>query len=430
MPAMLQRIIKFVDQFFQTDSVYLIRGGFWLGAGKAAGTLILLLLSVLYARYLTKDLYGEFRYVLSVMGMFSILSFPGLATSMMRSVARGYEGAYRKTAWHMFVISFGMTAIGLGFGVFYYFFEQNIPLAFSFIAAALLIPFVEGLGNWRAYFDGKKEFQKKTTHTVLSHIFYGLIMMSAIAIITYTHPPLNLALVILVGASYVGHGLPNILYSIELLRKIPRNLPMEPGSLQYGYRLTSLDIIPNIAYNLDTVLLFNFLGPSALAVYAFALAPVQQIRTMFDIVPLIAFPKIAMKTKDAKSTHELTYAVRKKIARTLPFTFLIALFYILMAPVLYAYLFPTYMSSVLPSQILALSLIFFPLNISNTALKAEGDMKKLFMISTGIPIGKIIALVILIPLYGLWGAVIVNVAGLIFGYTLAYFLFQKNSARV
>src|SRR3989338_6433832 len=427
---MLQRIRKFTDRLLQIDSAYMITNGFWLSFGKIMSMLVLLFLSVAYAKYLTKDVYGEFRYVMSAMGMFSIITLPGLATSVMRSVARGYEGTFRDAAWRMFFISFGMTVVGFGFAFFYFFFPQNISLAFGFVVAAALAPLVEGLGTWRAYLDGKKEFKQKALRNISGNIFYGLLMATALAAIYYGHASINISLAILLGASYIGHGLPNIIYSIKSLRNIPANAPTEPGSLTYGYHLTLLDIIPNVAYNIDAILLFNFLGPSTLAVYSFAIAPIEQIRTLFDLVLTMVFPKIAMKTKNAETTDKLKGAIRVKVLRSLPVTAAAVLAYILAAPVLYHYLFPAYTESILPSQILALSLIFFPLNISTSALKAEGNIKKLFIISTIPPVAKIAAFLVFVPLYGLWGAVAVRVAGIILNYFLAFFLFQKKLAMI
>lgn len=422
----MKKIISAAERYMKIDLTDMISGGFWLSIGKISSILILLVLSMIYARYLTKDIYGEFRYIMSIMGMFSILTFPGLATSTMRSIARGYEGTYRKAARHMFYISFSMTAIGLGFGIFYYVVRPEISLAYGFFVAALFVPLTEGLGSWRAYLDGKKEFKEKTIRNICNQFFYGILMVSAIIFIVYAHPSLSIGLALLVSASYLGHGIPNMLYSLELLKKIPRSAPEESESLRYGYHLTLLDIIPNIAYNIDTILLFNVLGPSALAVYSFAVAPIEQIRTLFDTFLLTIFPKIALKTENVEKTSALRKILRSKVIRAIPLTAIVALAYILLAPTLFRLLFPAYMESVLPSQILAISLLFFPLNISNTALKAEGNIKKLFIVSTVSPIGKIAAFIIFIPLYGLWGAVSVRVAGIVFQYILAFFLFQKK----
>ena len=137
-----------------------------------------------------------------------------------------------------------------------------------------------------------------------------------------------------------------------------------------------------------------------------------------------------MKTKNAETTDKLKGAIRVKVLRSLPVTAAAVLAYILAAPVLYHYLFPAYTESILPSQILALSLIFFPLNISTSALKAEGNIKKLFIISTIPPVAKIAAFLVFVPLYGLWGAVAVRVAGIILNYFLAFFLFQKKLAMI
>ena len=79
--------------------------------------------------------------------------------------------------------------------------------------------------------------------------------------------------------------------------------------------------------------------------------------------------------------------------------------YILVAPFIFKTFYPQYLDSLIYSQVFALCLIFAPSLIFGAALVSQVKKKELYIYkfsSAGI---RIILLTILIPIYGLWGAV-------------------------
>src|SRR3989338_5300224 len=172
MKPILTIIIQPLERFLKTDIRYLAHGSFWLSISSATGTLIAFVLSVAYARFLPKELYGSYRFILSTIGMAGIFSLPGMSTAIIRAAARGYDGTFRRGSCIIFFSSIGISLVGFLTALFF-FVKGNIPVAYGLCIASVLVPFVEGLGNWRGYLDGKKEFQKKTLYNVLSHLVYG-----------------------------------------------------------------------------------------------------------------------------------------------------------------------------------------------------------------------------------------------------------------
>ena len=136
--------LKLLERFLQTDTLYLAKGSFWLALAKGVNTLVAILLSVLYARYLAKETYGDYRYIISIFGLLGIFALPGMITTLRRSVSRGYEKMFPISAKFIFLSSFCMSLIGIGIGIFFLL-EDKTALAWGFIIAALIIPFVDSM---------------------------------------------------------------------------------------------------------------------------------------------------------------------------------------------------------------------------------------------------------------------------------------------
>lgn len=416
------KLIAFFERFLRTDVRYLVKGTFWLSVSRIVGVGVAFGLSVLYARYLPKELYGDYRYIMSIMGTLGIFALPGMATIILQSVARGFEGTFRKGSLLIFFSSFGISLISIGIAVWFYMQGNNV-LAGGVLIAALFVPFAEGLGNWRAYFDGRKEFQKKTGFNIMSNLFYGILMGGTVAFIFAFNISLFLALILLVAAYFLGNGIPNVLGHRSTMRMVSKTAPSEPGAIRYGFHLSFLDAPATIANYVDGILLYQLLGPASLAVYSFALAPTEQIKGFLGLSATVAAPKLFARTATREETDELKRTLTSKILRSVLFTSALVGVYVLLAPWFYHLFFPAYQEAILFSQILSLSLLLFPLGLFNTALKAEGNLKKVTIYQLSAPFVQIVAFVILIPFFGVWGAVVGRLFGRLTTHLLAFFLF-------
>ncbi|MSR76473.1 MAG: hypothetical protein EXS68_02680 [Candidatus Ryanbacteria bacterium] len=416
MPA---AFINKMERILGFNVSYLARGSFWLSLGQLATMSSAFFLSIAYARYLSKSTYGDYRYILSALSIAGIFALPGIGTSITRSVARGFNGTFRQGSKYIFFGSFGIALVGFGTAL-YFFIAGNTTLAWGFIIASLVVPAVEGLGNWRAYFDGKKEFRAKTLLNVIDQLFYFCSMAVAMSTIFYFHLSPASSLLVLLTAYSLGEGLPNIFFYIQTLRKTAKDAPVEPGSISYGLQLSLVNIPATIANYLDAVLIHTFLGPVALATYAFAIALPEQIKSLLGTFADVTFPKIAAHP----DIVGLQDTLLEKALRATTITIGIVMIYIIAAPWIYQILFPRYIESIIFSQVFALSLVIFPFTIFNTAMKATGDIKKIYIYNIVSPLIQITALALLIYPYGLWGAVAGRIIGRTANIMLPLLLFQ------
>jgi O-antigen/teichoic acid export membrane protein len=416
-------MIARISKFFGTDISRLAQGSIWLTVGTVSGTLISLLLSIAYARYLSKETYGDYRFILQFLNIFGIFALSGIGSSVTRSVARGFETTFRRGTWIMFFSSLFITLAAIGAALYFILVEQKPHIGYGFFAVALFIPFLEGMGTWRGYMDSKKQFRNKTLYNIFFDILFGVFMGMAVFIITRYNVPTIWSVSLLLLAYYISQAIPNIFMFQKIVRQIPANSAEEPGAIRYGVHLSVSNIPATIATYLDGILIHALLGPASLAVYSFAIALPEQIKGVFSNAVTVVTPDLSKKTLLAEDTQRLKKTLPLKMFKSSLVTGALAVGYIICAPFIYTIFFPNYIDAVIYSQVFAAALIFFPFGVLGTALKVEGDTKKVYAYTIIPPLIQIVMLVLLIPPFGLWGAIVARILGRLLMYLLGLFLF-------
>lgn len=425
MHSLIKKGVQPFERFLGTDVEYLARGGFWLFLGSSAGAFVAFLLSVAYAHFIPKEVYGSYRYIITVFNMAGIFALSGIALAITRAAARGFDRTLIRGAKTMILSSTGVAAVGIILAG-YFFSRGETALGWGFLVASPFVPFFEGLGNWRGYLDGKKEFRKKTEFNIISHAVYGFLMAAAIGAILFLDFSQIASIALLAGTYFAAHAATNTLFFLKTMHLMPKVAREEPGAIRYGIHLSLSGIPSTIATYLDGILLFHFLGPAPLAVYSFAIALPEQLKAVFNQIGTTTIPKLSQHTENRASLEHLKKTLAAKALKaTLPVAVLV-IAYIFAAPFLYRILFPLYVESIRFSQIFALSLLMFPFTIFRTALKTEGNVKKIYLYTVSAPLIQILILFLLIPQFGLWGAVWGRVIGRVLDMLFGFILFQRT----
>ena len=395
-----------------TDADFLFRGTFWLSVGSVIGMIIAFLLSILYARFLLKETYGEYRYILSLLSLFGIFTFPGIGVAMTRAVSRGALGAYITVRRIIFLLSFIVTALSIIAGLWYVAHDRPVT-GLGIILGGLLIPFVEGLGSWRGFLDGLQKFKEKSLAVSAIKLSYGA-GMATVVVLAYFYQLSTLTTVLLLVGTYYGvHGVGNICASYYAHTLIPQHTESDDGTLRYGAHLSLAGMLGTLATYTDSIVVYNLLGAEALAIYAFAIAPPEQLKALLENTAQVSFSKLSSASSfasplTAPSIHTL---LAKKIFRATLLSFGVVLLYIAAAPFLYSVLFPKYVSSILLSQLFALSLIFFPFSAYQGALDVLENLRLIYVVRIVSPIIQLGLVIGLAFGYGLVGVVVARVLG-------------------
>ena len=89
----IYRLLRRSERHTKTDMVYLASGGFWLTVGQIISSAATFGLAIAFANLLPKETYGTYKFVLSIAGILTIFTLPGMVTSLTQAVARNFEGS-------------------------------------------------------------------------------------------------------------------------------------------------------------------------------------------------------------------------------------------------------------------------------------------------------------------------------------------------
>lgn len=399
MDTLKQRVVvvlKKFEPYVKTDMVYLFGGSFWITVGQAVGSISAFVLAILFARFLSPTEYGLYKYVLSLVGIVSILSITGMGTAVTQAVASGKEGALREGIRQSLRWSLGMALILLGIGA-YYLVKGNTFLGVSMLTAGFFQPFISSLGLYGSYLVGKKLFADNTKYHALTTILSTL----ALAVTLYVAPEPIWVILAYFISSLLGSALA---YILTVRRSPPKN-DNDPGLLGYATNLSVMGAVAGIAGQIDKIVVFQFVGAVELAVYAFAVALPEQVWGILKGLGNLMLPKFA--------THQYVQSNRRPLLWKM--TLLggallgITLLYVVVAPILFKILFPAYMDAIPYSQVYALSLLALTFIIPTSMLTAQKSQRELYIFNVGTSLLQIILIVPMAMAHGLWGVIITRI---------------------
>ena len=408
--------LRWSERYTKTDMLYLAKGGFWAGTGFFVSMLGAFLMSFVFANYFPKEAYGTYKFLFSLAGIAAGFSLSGLSIIVTQAVARGHEGTLRAAVLTSIQWSLIPSAITLCMSV-YYGWNGNSTLAYSLLFPTFLSPLITSCGLYGAFLVGKKEFKNSTLYGTVTTWCNNLAIIAAVLL---TKDP-----IVVVGASFATQAIITALFYMYVIRTRTPNHSVERGAITYGKHLSAMGILGTIASNVDNVLVFHYLGAGPLAVYAFASAPINQIQSLYKTTTPIFTPKIAEKTAD-----EVRTLLPEKVVTLTALMIIPTLLYILLIPFFYKTFFPKYIDSIFYSQLLALTMLSYAKKPLGVALVAHGGKKVNYILSIINPAVYLILKIILLPLFGLMGAIAAEIINSAFSVGINFFYVRKLKSLI
>lgn len=415
-------LINWLSKYFKTDLSYLIKGEFWLMFGKIVNMIVSFLLVLAWANWIDKDIYGNYQYIFSLVGIISIFSLSAMGKAIIQAVARGFEGSFIsgfkiKLKWGL-LSSLAALIISC-----YYWIQGNNNFSLSFLIVAIFLPLFNASIVYTNFLIGRKLFNIQVKYDSITQVLATLIMILALFFTKkfLIDAPIHLILLLLISVYFTSRTTLRLLFLLKTKNKFNINKKIDAKTIPFGKRLTFIEAIDILASNLDRILLFHYLGAIELAIYSFTILVPNQINTFLKHIGDLALPKFSVHSvKGIKKT------LIKKICYLAILISILVLIYILIAPYVYQIFFPKYLSSASYSRIYALSIIPLSFALIGEAFRAKMMTKQIYQIRIIIPIIRASLFIILIPLYGIWGAIIGILCARTCSAILSVFLFKKS----
>lgn len=393
--GLFYKLLDYFSKIFKTDLRYIFQGGSLLTLTQITSAIFGFLMTIAFANYLDQELFGVYKYILATYALLALCSLPGIDTSLIDTISKGNTQAFKsaifiKLRWGILgsLASFTYAA--------YNYFTGETMLGNIFIIIGIFLPFLESLSIYSAYYNGTKKYLQWTITEILNQAFSTLALFSAIY---FTHN-----IYILVLTYFLSYIFIRLLITIYILKTGDfQKLENENigDYLAYGKTMSWYQIVTRAINTLDSVILFNIVGPVSLAVFSIANAIPTRAQSIVRISGTLAFPKFSNK-----SEKEILETLPKKMFLFGILLFLGAAFYAAISPLLFKILFPKYLDAVPYTQALMFFIVSgmtYPYGAYMIVFKKIREQYEMAFINITT---KAVCLITFVPLFGVWGAII------------------------
>ncbi|MBN1450857.1 MAG: flippase [Anaerolineales bacterium] len=409
-----------------------IKGTISVGFGNVALMMFGLMSTVIVARYVPKEDYGQYVLIIVIASLLARVSSFGLNMALVNYIINYPDELLRRqitntAIWFRVLTIFATSALAI-------FVKPVLVLLFgSFISSHLIfiacVFLVNGLADiFKAVLQGLFRFK---------HLGMANIISSALnfCLILVTVVGFNQGLVGLVFAIVVSQAVACafMVYSIPVKKRIELNRDILRSLLHFGFPLLINDILSFFFSRIDTLVIGILLTPADIANYEIARRIPDTLRSMFEAFGSVYFPFISTLFKDkdsARATELLNNSTRLIGAASILGALLVVLFRDQLVRLLFS---AEYLASAPVFALLMVTIsVAFVSNIMGTSIVAAGDTNKPAMInalhSTVTLIGN---LVFIWPL-GIFGAALANLVGTVVANPVNLFFIRRHgiSAKI
>jgi len=412
--------LRWSEQYTKTDMVYLAKGGLWTTLNFIIGTIASIIMAIAFGNLLPRETYGTYSYLISLGATLSFLTISGIGTAVIRAVARGYENVVPtalklQLKYNLFAVATVLSA------ALYYGYKGNILFSASFAILALTYPIAEAFHIYEQVFIAKKRFDILTKVAIITTFASTLVTVTTLLL---TH---NIIILIAVYAS-MSLLLNAIAYKMTTLHldKATPDLEQVKEMRRTAFHLTGAGLIGTLAQYVDKIVLFQVAGPAALAIYAFATAGPDRLKSLVKHWAGIAMPRLAQI-----SLIEIRRIVYKRIGLSILIGLALFLAYLFFVPLLFRLFLPRYLDSILYSQVLALGLIIAPATIYVGYIFASQNMlRATYALSTGSQVVRIVLFLVFGWLWQIWGLIAASLLSTLLNAIYSIVIFEVETRRL
>ncbi|MFA5853714.1 MAG: oligosaccharide flippase family protein [Patescibacteria group bacterium] len=405
------RLLRWSEKYMKTDMLYLAKGSFWLMVGQGVSMVSGLLLAVAFANLLPKEVYGDYKYILSLAGILAAFSLSGMGIAVTQAVARGFEGMIRTGFWVQLKWSVLVLLAAL-VGATYYFIQNNWIVAISFLIAGALLPIIESTSLYSSFLGGKKDFQTDSIYGIFRSVVPAIALLGTILI--------TRNVIVIVLAYFLSHAATSSILYLRTLQKYKPGNTVDYSNISYGKHVSVLNIISIIVFHADKVLIYHYLGAVPLAIYSIGFSLPAQLKVVSKMLTTLIFPKLS-----SSSLETIRATIYDKSLRIFLAYAVIIAAYIAAAPFVFRWIFPQYLDAVTVSQALALGYLFHPAVLFSQTMFAQKRQRELYILKFFVNGSRIILLLLLLPPYGVWGAVYAFILGNALSSAASIILFRR-----
>jgi O-antigen/teichoic acid export membrane protein len=405
----------------------LFQGSLWTMAGRVASRAVAaavgFLGSLVWANCFSKETYGKYQIVAAAMGVVATFCLPGLDDASLISAAKRKDGNLRAIVRQRIAVSIAGALVIAAWGFLRYRGSDGVMVTAFAVTALVFVP-IQLQSIWDAFTNGKRRFALLTVGEVLVAVA-SLVGVGSFALVGWTGDAM-LPWVVLVS---LGLTAVVALALMATLRRMKQSDERDPSIVRYGHHVTVATLLGWV-FKSDRLIVGEVMSAPDVAMLSIALILPNQVKVFFTAFEQIFLPKVTA----APSVHAAWAYIRPRIAKLWTAYTALGLAGFFLLPVFIPLFFShRYVESVPYARWLWLSLcLSSPFTFLASILNAQRDKLFLYVKNIFSPVLTLTLFVVLIPRYGLVGAVagrVINHAALVVLHA-AYFVWAvRRSAR-
>lgn len=235
---------------------------FWMNLYQGINIATSLVVSVAFARLASRTVYGQYIFVVSLLSFISLVSMPGVRTTIFRSVSQGDDGFYAEATRFSMVWSLLGVPVLLASGLYFYHTGSH-AIGAAMALASLFFPFMYSLQNWKNFYKAKERFREFVVYESSISVTKAVLVIGLLFL-----NPENLVLILAVY--FLATSVFNGYFFLRSLDLVSRT---EPGIewRQESYEYTLLNLTSYTFSKIDRILVGLFLPFSQVAIYNIAM---------------------------------------------------------------------------------------------------------------------------------------------------------------
>ncbi len=402
----------------RSDEQTIFKNTFWLFLAEGVNGGLMFLLTIIIARYLGTEGYGQFAFAMSFTALFAVVADFGLSTLTIREVARDKKLA-KKYIDNVSVLKLflGVVTFALIFIIIQFMGKsQEVRiLVYLFGVYIILKSFNDFL---RSFFKAFQEMQYETISRVIKSTTLLIFVVIGVA--------LNVNLVILI-LSYLLSSIISLLYNLKTIKKTKIKLKKIKFSILKKSWPFALSMMLVVIYMKCDVLMLSFIkGDAATGIYS---AMYDMIYSIL-IVPAIFYNSLFPLTSKLYNENRII-EFRKIIKKNYLINIIFSVFIIIIFNLFYFQITELIFGKEFLAGAKLFGILSFAIGISsishvNLLILNSINKEKIYLISTILAsIINIILNFTLIPRYSYFGAAYATITAEIIGFTYCLFFIIK-----
>lgn len=388
--------INLFSKILQLTKREVFRNSIWMLIGQGCISISAFFLTYVLANFVSKDVVGMYRYLLSLYAAISVFALTGMGTALMRSVAQGNTKSLSLAVKEKMKYGIIAALLMIMVALWYAYQDGFSALTVTLIGAALFLPFIEAYSLYNPYLQGVSRFKEASMYSAVARI----IIHSTVVLFAIYNPNLYS----IVAAYLISTLLVFYLFYRISKQKVPEEGGDDTEMLPYAKHLTLMGLFAAFVAQLDKFLLFWFFGPVSLAAYWVASIFPQEFGRVVSTISQVLFPKLVQE-------DEISFLIKIKKLFLISGICLVSvsLIYIYLAQHIFSLFFPKYIDVAYMSGMLMFASACVPHLFVWQILSAKKKVKELYVLSVLDPILQVVLYLICIPLLGVIGLALAQI---------------------